>query len=87
MKETILEILGLSIEVNKEQGPTVYLYYSGGVSKVEIDIFENGWGVHTKPDASFLIMMDGTERDKRIMTECIDYLKKLQEKSPCGNTD
>ncbi len=58
--------------------PCVFMYFSGHVALIDIQIYKYGWMADTSPDISFTIYMD-KYFDKETYDRCIHALRDIRD--------
>lgn len=61
--------------------PTAFIYYSGHINVLEVEIYENGWVADAYADISYYFSLDKDE-DKlmQVLENLKEYAEKLAEK-------
>lgn len=77
MKEKVLKIMELGLEVNKKIKKSFFMSYYGNANGISIEIYRTGWSENKKADYNEHIFLDLESANKKII-ETIKVLEKLK---------
>lgn len=77
IKEKVLKIMELGLEVNNETSHKVFVRYYGNTDGLDIDIFYNGWTREKEIDLKETLFLDFEE--KEVLKSLNEIIKKLEE--------
>jgi len=77
MKEKILKIMELGLEVNKKIKKSFFMSYFGHTNSISIEIYRTGWSENKKADYNENIFLDLESANKKII-ETIKVLEELK---------
>ena len=49
IKEKVMKIMDLALEINSKEKNTVFVDFSGHTNGLRVQIYENGWKAYEKP--------------------------------------
>lgn len=81
-REKILQICRLAMKLNSEathqkitgDKPTVFFYFSGHISMINVRIYTKGWKADNRPEIEYDLFLNG---DEEPINECLGVLKSL----------
>lgn len=77
IKEKVLKIMELGLEVSNETSHKVFVRYYGHTDGLDIDIFYNGWTREKEIDLKESLFLDFEE--KEVLKSLNKIIKKLEE--------
>lgn len=77
MKEKVLKIMELGLEVNKKIKKSFFMSYYGNANGISIEIYSTGWSENKKADYNEHIFLDLESANKKII-ETIKVLEELK---------
>lgn len=77
MKEKVLKIMELGLEVNKKIKNSFFMSYFGHTNSISIEIYRTGWSENKKADYNENIFLDLENASKKII-ETIKVLEELK---------
>ena len=77
MKEKILKIMELGLEVNKKIDKSFFMSYFGHANGISVEIYRTGWSENKKADYNENIFLDLENANKKII-ETIKVLEELK---------
>lgn len=77
IKEKVLKIMELGLEVSNETSHKVFVRYYGHIDGLDIDIFYNGWTREKEIDLKESLFLDFEE--KEVLKSLNKIIKKLEE--------
>ena len=77
MKEKVLKIMELGLEVNKKIKKSFFMSYYGNANTISIEIYRTGWSENKKADYNEHIFLDLENANKKII-ETIKVLEELK---------
>lgn len=73
-----MKINGGAVERNGHGHPTAFIYYSGHINVLEIEIHENGWVADSDPEKRYRLDFDATAENLLEQLENLrEYAKEL----------
>lgn len=78
MKEKVLKIMELGLEVNKKIKKSFFMSYYGNANGISIEIYHTGWSENKKADYNEHIFLDLESANKKII-ETIKVLEELKK--------
>lgn len=79
MKEKVLKIMELGLEVNKKIKKSFFMSYYGNANGISIEIYRTGWSENKKADYNEHIFLDLESANKKII-ETIKVLEELKNR-------
>lgn len=73
------QIMALDVEVNKGK-PSVFVYFSGHINAINVDIHYDGWVGGEYPSASMMAYLSGELSKLSSFNKIIKELKRLKVK-------
>lgn len=92
-RQALNEIFDLALQVNgltdrrkKVTGnlPTVFVWFSGHVSNLNVQVYVNGWEENVCPQKEFTIHIDSSKSYKEL-AECKKFLTEMRDKVESKN--
>ena len=77
IKEKVLKIMELGLEVNKKIKKSFFMSYYGNANGISIEIYRTGWNENKKADYNEHIFLDLESENKKII-ETIEILEELK---------
>ena len=81
IKEKMLKIAGLCLDINSIEKNTLFFNYSGHVETLSVEYYKSGWKPNTYGDVRFRIPVgaDYLTQDEKLekLNEIIVFLKKI----------
>ena len=77
--DLVLDIDGITSKNREKGGPNVFMYFSGHIHEVTVQVFEDGWVAGTDPDYVNEIGLSYSQADTKI-EETISYLRDFLKK-------
>ena len=77
IKEKVLKIMELGLEVNKKIKKSFFMSYYGNANGISIEIYRTGWSKNKKADYNEHIFLDSESANKKII-ETIEILEELK---------
>lgn len=77
MKEKVLKIMELGLEVNKKINKSFFMSYYGNANGISIEIYYGGWSENKKADYNEHIFLDLESANQKII-KTIEILEELK---------
>ena len=88
IKEKMLKIAGLCLDINSREKNTLFFNYSGHVETLSVDYYKSGWKPNTYGDVRFRIPVgaDYLTQDGKLekLNEIIAFLEDVKYKTERG---
>ena len=75
IKEKVMKIMDLALEINSREKNTVFVDFSGHTNGLQVQIYENGWKAYEKSDYNEVCYFELNNTNEKLD----ETIKKLEE--------
>ena len=75
IKEKVMKIMNLALEINSREKNTVFVDFSGHTNGLRVQIYKNGWKAYEKPDYNEVCYFELNNANEKLD----ETIKKLEE--------